>query len=261
MPARDWALIRKNYIQTYNLKVEAYFPDSKDTLTKELYLIKGTDSIPIAQMRIKLFEDLQPQELSEVTIRVFDSCNLLEPVFRYRTIRCIPGTESAIILQHESLADILGNQCHKECYSAVPEMWQVRIEANRPQMVFMFAEFDETGKVIGYAKNPITLPHPIDSQYLKSPLPEYQKGQWEALLTLKDNSKLIINAFNLEEAEKMLEACKKLIKPEMLEGAIERPIAPRKGTELLQIKVRCLKSEYFPNGLKNAKPSAVSIFS
>lgn len=146
-----------------------------------------------------------------------------------------------------------------QSYAAVPEWWQIRLEANRPQMIFMFAQklgesnFDSP-------KYPITIAHPIVKHYQESPIPDYQKGQWEAMLTLKDNSKLIINAISLAEAQKVLDACKAIIQPEFLEGAIERPIAPRRGPPLLEIHVSPRRVDYFSAGLKNTKPDWTDTF-
>ncbi|MEH1922171.1 MAG: hypothetical protein V7L07_14015, partial [Nostoc sp.] len=201
-------------------------------------------------------------EFSTIDVQVFDSCDTStkQPKFKTETIQVIQGTEAQELLNFQRTAQIEAQQCSQtEYYSAVPEWWQIRIEAGRPQMIFMFAQKMENGN-FGSPKYPLTIPHPIVQHYSTSPLPDYKKGQYEALLTLKDNSKLIINAFSVEEAQKMLDACKALIQPEYLEGAIQRPIAPRKGPELLEIDVIAKRAEYFSTGLKNTKPDWIDSF-
>lgn len=169
----------------------------------------------------------------------------------------IKSTDSNLIAQ--TRITLFNNQFPVQSYAAVPEWWQIRIEAGRPQLIFMFAQklgednFDS-------AKYPLTIPHPIVKHYQTSPIPDYQKGQWEALLTLKDNSKLIINAISAEEAQRVLDACKLIIQPEFLQGALQRPIAPRKGPELLEINVSARRAEYFSTGLKNTVPDWIDSF-
>ena len=145
-----------------------------------------------------------------------------------------------------------------EAYAAVPEWWQIRIEGNRPQMIFLFAQILGENS-FDYAKYPITIPHPIVKHYQQSPLPNYQKGQYEGIVTLKDNSKIIINAFSNQECEKIIEAAKKLVIPDFLVGATEK-IAPRKGPELSTVKVSARSAKYFSTGLKNVKPDWIDKF-
>lgn len=268
MTARDWALIRKYLVANYNVKVNNYFTSNPNTDLQTLCLIQSKDSALIAEMRMSLFHQQakptdNPYQLVEVSARFFDSCNGTTPVWKHRTVRCFKGQESHTVLTFENLADIKGQQtCNTgTCYAAVPEWWQIRLEGKRPQLVILFAEIDSNGNVVGSAKNPISIPHPIVQRQTTAPLPPYQKGQYEAMVTLNDNSKIIINAISAEVADSTLQAATKLVQPQYLEGAIYRPSAPRKGTELLQINVKAVRGEYFSTGLKNVQPDWVDIYS
>lgn len=168
----------------------------------------------------------------------------------------IQSNDSALIAQ--SRIELFNLLFPAEYYAAVPEWWQVRLEANRPQMIFMFAEKLGTNN-FDSAKYPITVPHPTASHYQTSPLPDYQKGQYEGILTLKDNSKVIINAISPEEADKVLKACKAIIIAEFLVGATQK-IGPRSGVELLKINVSAKHVNYFSSGLKNTKPDWIDYF-
>ncbi|MEH1871609.1 MAG: hypothetical protein V7K73_09270 [Nostoc sp.] len=207
-------------------------------------------------------------EFSTITVPVFTGCDpdTNSATFTGLNISVIKGTEAQEVLKFTHLSQIESLECQVkqqnnskvECYAAVPEWWQVRIESNRPQMVFMFAEQLSEGN-FDSAKYPITVPHPIIKHYETSPLPPYQKGQYEGILILKDNSKIIINAISTEEAEKVLSAIKEIIIPEFLEGAIQK-IAQRRGVKLLTITVHAKRVEYFSTGLKKTKPDWIDIF-
>ncbi|MEH2161606.1 MAG: hypothetical protein V7K38_11275, partial [Nostoc sp.] len=200
-------------------------------------------------------------EYSTINVQIFDTCDpdTKKPKFKTKAIQVIQGTEALESLKFERLAEIDGQQCSgTEYYAAVPEWWQVRIEAGRPQMIFMFAEDLGEGN-FDSAKYPITVPHPIVKHYETSPLPSYQKGQYEGIVILKDNSKIIINAISNEEAERVLTAIKQIVIPEFLEGSIQK-ISPRRGVELLTITVYPKRVEYFSTGLKKTKSDWVDVF-
>jgi len=264
MPARDWALIRKYLINvSYNPKINNYFTSPNDVELKNLCLIQSNDSALIADQRMNLCLGLMTVDASlvDVSVRTFDSCNGTSPVWKQRTVSCLRGTESETVLKFEYLADLKGQQvCNSQCYAAVPEWWQIRLEGKRPQLVILFAETDINGKVIGSPKNPITIPHPVISRGTTSPLPPYQKGQYESMLTLNDNSKIILNAVDASTADSMMDACKALVDPKYLQGSIQRPTAPRRGTELLQIRVKAVRGEYFATGMENTKPDWIDIY-
>ncbi|MHC5863188.1 collagen-like triple helix repeat-containing protein, partial [Nostoc sp.] len=207
-------------------------------------------------------------EFSAITVPVFAGCDPVtnSATFSGLNISVIKGTEAQELLKFTHLSQIESLECQVkqqnnssiEVYAAVPEWWQVRIEAGRPQMIFMFAEDLGEGN-FDSAKYPITVPHPIAKHYETSPLPSYQKGQYEGIVILKDNSKIIINAISTEEAERVLSAIKAIVIPEFLEGAIQK-ISPRRGVSLLTITVHPKRVEYFSTGLKKTKSDWIDVF-
>ncbi|MHC5931682.1 hypothetical protein [Nostoc sp.] len=170
----------------------------------------------------------------------------------------IQSNDSSLIAQSRITLFNLRFPSALEVYSAVPEWWQVRIEAGRPQMIFMFAEVLGE-RNFGSAKYPISIPHPIVKHYQNSPLPDYQKGQYEGILILNDNSKVIINAISEEEANRVLTACKAIIIPDFLTNAIQK-VSQRRGVELLTINVHAKRVDYFSTGLKKTKPDWTDTF-
>jgi hypothetical protein len=150
-------------------------------------------------------------------------------------------------------------QCQNNCIASVPEWWQLRPEAQRPQLIIIFAEKKDDGS-IGNDYYSITIPHPKDDKAPKeSPLSPYKKGSWEGILTLKDNSKAIINAFDKDAAEAVLKEISKLINPKMLEGSFQK-IGQRKGQKLKEIKVQAIRADYYPKGTQDMKPEWVKNF-
>lgn len=146
-----------------------------------------------------------------------------------------------------------------EAIAAVPDHWQLRPEAQRPQLVVLFAEKKANGK-LGKAVYAVNIPHYEHSKApTTSPLPGYKKGQWEGILTLSDNSKVVVNAFSEFEAKKVLNAAEKAIGSDYLKGS-QTKIGKRKGIDLKEIEVVPVKAKFFPTGRKDLSPKSVSKF-
>lgn len=130
----------------------------------------------------------------------------------------------------------------------IPEWWAVRIGADRPQMVIQFAD-KENGK-IGRSRWSVSIPHynkgkePIN-------LPDYQKGSYFATLTLKDNSKLTINAKDKAECDKMIDAMKPMIDPKMVPDPYQVQYGERKGQALSTKSVTATIAQFYSKGQKD----------
>lgn len=145
-----------------------------------------------------------------------------------------------------------------DAVAAVPEWWQLRPEAKRPQLVILYKEQSDTKA--GRDLYPLTIPHYEGSTPPgHSPIPAYRKGQQEGILTLSDNSKVIVNAYSEAEAHKVLTAAKKCIKPKYLKGSHIK-IGERKGQKLKQIQVSPHKAKFFPTGQQDLSPKWVAKF-
>lgn len=136
--------------------------------------------------------------------------------------------------------------------AAVPEWWQIRIGNDRPQSVILYAEKLANGKISPKSRWPLTIPH-YNEAFKKPRLPSYEKGQWEGILTLKDNSKLIVNAKTQKEAERMLRQLGKFIKGDMMLGATSK-VGLRKGKKLKECKVIPVSISFFSQGQENTNP-------
>ena len=165
--------------------------------------------------------------------------------------------------QIEQLAMMVDDQKIHECdnpaIAAVPEWWQVRLGADRPQLVIQFGHDLGNGKIDSPCY-PLSIPHVnISAVGSRSPISPYTKGQWEAILTLADNSKVIVNAVNAAEAESVINQAKAIITPSALVGSFIK-IGQRKGQALSTIRVIAKIAKYFPTGQKNMKPEWVRYY-
>jgi hypothetical protein len=196
----------------------------------------------------------QPPKIVPVKVKVFDACGPEgEATHKEKTIHVLAGTESSAILQYEKMFDIEALQCKPvEAIAAVPDWWQVRIEGRRPQLVMQFGEVLPNGK-IDKAMYVMTIPHYIGGQSNTPPVGRYQKGSIEGILTLSDNSKLIVNAISEKEAERVLFQLKQVIDPNYLNGSLIK-IGMRRGQALRTITVSPRYGKFFPQGLESMKP-------
>jgi hypothetical protein len=203
-------------------------------------------------------------ELETITIITFDKCNTNtnEPEFKEVKIQVIKGTGEKEIIFAKALADIQGQKCKAKddnlALAAVPEWWQLRPEAKRPQLILMCGE-KLPNKKIGPAKYVITIPHWKTGKLTAPPFVEFRKGSIEGILTLADNSKLIINGINSREVERIISILKISINTDMLKGSSQK-IGERKGLPFKEIIVIPKEARFFAEGLADTKPTWRSLF-
>ncbi|MEH2113537.1 hypothetical protein [Nostoc sp.] len=196
------------------------------------------------------------ENYNHVVVSSFGSDTLSTSDSELKDAMTIQATDSFLIAN--SRITLYNQKFPNQAIAAVPEWWQVRPEGKRPQLILLCGEKFENGN-IGSLVYPITIPHPKTERRTTSPIPDYRKGNIEAILTLKDNSKAIVNAYDTDTANSLIEAIKLIIDPTYLEGSFSK-VGLRKGQELLTINVRAKESRYFSNGLKNTKPDWVDKF-
>lgn len=190
-------------------------------------------------------------EYESVTVQIV-TCKDGVPEQSTRTIQVIKGTGDQVFAEFQQLAELKNDQCLKETIAAVPEWWQVRIEGRRPQLVMLFGEQSASGKV-GAGHYALTIPHYVGGKTSKPPIGAYQKGQVEGLLTLNDNSKVIVNCVSESEANRVLLLAKQVIEPTLLEGSFIK-MGTRRGQILKAITLSPQYGKFFSTGLQNTKP-------
>lgn len=142
--------------------------------------------------------------------------------------------------------------------AAVPEWWQARTGSDRAQLVVLYAE-KLAGNRLGRSRYAMTIPHYLYVGEGKPRFPEYQKGSWEGILVLNDNSKVIVNCISYKEASRVLNALKLFINPLMLNGSTQK-IGERGGLPLKKITVKPVMSKFFATGQKDMNPTWVQSY-
>ena len=198
---------------------------------------------------------------SLVQAKVFESCDGETAKFSTTPVSVIKGTELLEQTKLAKIADNLAQQCkNSTCVATVPEWWQLRPEAARKQAILLFREIRLDG-TIGSDDYPITIPHfKFSNPPLTAPLGNYKKGNFEGILTLKDNSKVIVNCRDLAECFRVLEALKPYIEATQLEGSSIKA-GERRGLPFKQIEVKPFRLDYYPTGVKSMKPAWLKAYS
>jgi hypothetical protein len=134
--------------------------------------------------------------------------------------------------------------------AAIPDWWQVRLGADRPQICVVY-------RVAGkYTYHTLSIPHPASLNKVESsPLPAYKKGPWQGQIILLDNSKFTVNAASQGEAQRMIDAAMRVISPSVLGSNPRVYIAQRKGIGVIEADMVLVRAEAYPNGQKGTLPS------
>jgi hypothetical protein len=176
----------------------------------------------------------------------------------------VPKLESeAYQLLYDRIFALESAQCTKhdcESYAAIPDWWQIRLGSDVPQLVVQYAEVLKDGK-FGAPKYVLTIPHYNKSKDATSKglFPSYWKGQRMGILTLNDNSKLIVNAKTESEVERVINQLRGTIGGNFLQGSVIST-GQRKGAQLKQIEVAPRFAKYFSKGQQDVKPDWVKEF-
>lgn len=211
-----------------------------------------------------LHDKIDSQQVMEtIEYNVFKECNkdTKEALYEKRSLS-VSKTEALIVKTTlDRIAESEGQKCKDDCdcYAAIPDWWQIRLGADIPQAVVQYAEIKPDGK-FGSPKYAVSIPHYAKSREttLASDFPTYIKGQRMGILTLRDNSKLIVNADG-NEAERVIKQLENLIEPLWLTGAIYSD-GKRKGTALKTIRVAPRIVKFFPTGQTDTKPKWIKYF-
>lgn len=164
----------------------------------------------------------------------------------------IESLYSAIKVLHDN------TRCNDErpAIAAIPEWWQVRVGANRPQLVVLYAELKKDGS-LGQSRWAITIPW-FDASLraqLKRRLPTYKKGQWQGLLVLTDNSKILVYARTKTEAEATVTSLSRLVSAGKRPSPVAITTGERKGAALSQVEVVPTVAHYYPTGQQDTAPA------
>jgi uncharacterized coiled-coil protein SlyX len=201
-------------------------------------------------------EGVWTPEITRITVKVLatkDGNEADQVVNKYQEIAKL-NISSCLLKNKEDKEE----EC--ECYAAVPDMWLIRPEHHRPQLIFQFGEVVQ-GRV-GSPKYPITIPHPMTGfRPNKNTLPQYQKGNWEIIYVLKDNSRIVLHTFNETIGLQLLEACIAFVDPfYLVDSYLSKNCRVEMDRPLSEIEVAPKMAKMFEEGRKSGKPDWIVKF-
>ena len=174
----------------------------------------------------------------------------------------IEGMANFSVVFLNDLADRQYRNCRQpeECIAVVPDWWQVRLGADRPQIMVSYAARFPDGSW-DKAKYVVSVPHwrKTKLETSSSDFPSYRKGQHQGIRVLNDNSKIIVNAFTAEAALIALDRLSVGVKPIYLDGSVTT-VATRRGRTLSSVIVFPRSVRYFSTGQMNLQPDWVLKF-
>jgi hypothetical protein len=137
-----------------------------------------------------------------------------------------------------------------DCVAAVPDWWQMRPGANRPQLSVIFR------KGGGQNYHAINIPHPkVEPRPTTTPIGPYTAGNFQATIVLIDNSKFIVNADTAAEANRVALEAAAAIKPIMLGSELKISITERRGYPVSVDVMDPRYMQYFPEGQQSRMPA------
>ncbi|NJL48735.1 MAG: hypothetical protein HC929_16205 [Leptolyngbyaceae cyanobacterium SM2_5_2] len=169
----------------------------------------------------------------------------------------VPGIDEKLDAIGRAIVTIWDKvKCDCDAIAAIPEWWQVRVGANRPQLVVLYAEKQDDGK-LGRTRWPVTIPwfNPRYRSQLKTRLPKYRKGQHQGLLVLNDNSKILVYAYTQVEAETVVKRLADLVQANQRPKPLAIAIGQRKGTPLKTVSVVPTIAHFYADGQQSAAPT------
>ena len=99
-----------------------------------------------------------------------------------------------------------------------------------------------------------SIPHYNRAEDFTPTIPSFTKGQSFAILTLRDNSKVWINASSQSEAEGVVRQLSTYIDPSQLPRPLKIHTGERKGDNLATATVEPVRAMFFATGQQNMAP-------
>ena len=143
----------------------------------------------------------------------------------------------------------------------IPEWWQIRKEAHRPQLIVVFKrKKDLKDKSKLYSRWSLSLPHFVDNPDKVKHLTGYKKGNTQGILTFKDNSKLIIYGRNQAEVERTIKnwVSLNIFDEKYLDKKDAKPKLGKINKELEKTEVIPILAKYYPDGNQKKTPKWIA---
>jgi len=145
-----------------------------------------------------------------------------------------------------------------ECWAAIPESWAIKIGANRPQLLVLFARVFDDG-FVGPPKYQLTIPHYQNlGPITQSPVGSYQHGRIRCLYELIDNSKIVVFAKSRSEGVRVIQQALSVINPFMFNSFVDEDViaTPMSNSrrEFAEATFVPRIARYYSNGQRNEIP-------
>ena len=207
--------------------------------------------------------EITPSAPVEIEVPIFDRCLNEEAQFTSLRLQVDPSDRTSTLQMFNRLAQIEAQQCKRkndDAIAAIPDWWQIRLGADIPQLVIQYAERLGDGSY-GSPKYSVSIPHyrKTFEQTVKEDFPSYTKGSRMGVLICSDNSKLIVNALDEDEVDRVMTQLMSLIDSTFIQDARINNGA-RRGSNLKEILVYPRIAKYFATGQKDTKPTWIKYF-
>jgi hypothetical protein len=154
----------------------------------------------------------------------------------------LSGVQTKLTSLHEEFCQ------PKDIPSSIPEWWQVRAGSDRPQLVVIFKGGNS------YWSMAIPWYRGKFKEQIINLIPGYNRGNFSTILTLNDNSKIVVNASSKDEGKRFIKRIQAVVKPKLLEQAELKAGGERKGKPLKTGRVIPVYAKYFATGQQDLLP-------
>jgi rhodanese-related sulfurtransferase len=173
--------------------------------------------------------------------------------------RGLPGIDDKLDSIARALEIIWGRvkcEAEGEAIALIPEWWQIRAGAKRPQLLIMYRGKDQNGWT--NTRRSFSVPHanPKLRKALKSIIPKtINKGAYQGIYTLKDNSKIVQYCASANEAERVLNQLERLILTNQKTGDIKTgEIKGNRSKEFMKGVLYAYEARYYATGQAQNTP-------
>ena len=141
-------------------------------------------------------------------------------------------------------------KCPPDTHGSIPESYIAKAPTIKPQLQIQFKESSGNS----HSRWHITIPH--FNQAFKDRLyfPEYEKGNVRCVLTLKDNSKIVVNAASKAEGQTIITACLSYVEPGYAVSITEMSSHEFPNRNIKRVRVKACFAQYF-SGTLEAPPN------
>ncbi len=130
--------------------------------------------------------------------------------------------------------------------ATIPERWNTKPLSTMPQLCIVFRKAKKSRS----GNYQLVIPHYNGN---KQPVVSYHtKGNRMGILTLKDNSTLLVNAISDREAERVINQLKKYVDPKYMTTDLK--FTEHRGNKIAQDQYKPVRADYYPQGQENAYP-------